>query len=135
MPAHSAFERDALSILVAEDNEANRRVLVTMLDELGLTADVVVNGAEAVARAKTRDYDVILMDVRMPVLDGLQAIAQIRALPSASRPAIFALTANVLPGEEARCVEAGMDGYLTKPLRLETLAAILQGVASKMRTT
>lgn len=118
--------RDALAILLAEDDDANRRVVQLMLEELGLKADVVTSGAEAVARARARPYDVILMDLQMPDMDGLEATRRIRAEQRGTPPRIVALTANVIRGEEDRCRAAGMDGYMTKPLRLATLAAVLR---------
>jgi signal transduction histidine kinase/CheY-like chemotaxis protein len=123
------FAGHPIPVLLVEDNAANRRVMQMMLEELGLEdVDGAVDGAEAVARARARDYDVILMDVQMPGVDGLEATRRIRAEPRRQRPTIIALTANVMQGEERRCREAGMDGYLAKPLRLETLAAALSAV-------
>ncbi|MEO8681709.1 MAG: ATP-binding protein, partial [Vicinamibacterales bacterium] len=134
LPEHIApFAPDSLAILLAEDNEANRRVLLLMLEELGLAADVVGDGIAAVERAAARDYDLILMDVRMPGLDGLEATRCIRANPSKHWPVIMALTANVMPGEEALCLDAGMDGYLSKPLRLDNLASLLQRLILRTR--
>jgi len=128
------FAPASLAILVADDNAANRRVLQLMLAELGLVADEVGNGADAVDRALTREYDVILMDIQMPILDGLEATRRIRAQLSRTRPRIVALTANVMPQEEARCREAGMDEYLPRPLRFDTLAAALQRLVPGPRT-
>lgn len=129
------FPAASLAILLAEDNEPNRRVMQLMLNELGLTADEVAGGGEAVERALAHPYDVILMDVQMPGLDGLEAARRIRAQSSGKRPLIIALTANVTLGEEARCLRAGMDRYLSKPIRLETLASIFRPlVATTTRT-
>jgi CheY-like chemotaxis protein/anti-sigma regulatory factor (Ser/Thr protein kinase) len=130
-PLAAPLPARALAILLVEDNRANRRVLQLMLEELGLHADEAENGTEAVARARTREYDLILMDLQMPGLDGLEATRQIRALEPRKRPVIVALTANAVRGEERRCREAGMDGYMPKPLRLDTLAAALSALAAE----
>ncbi len=114
-----------LKILLVDDDGPNRRVIRMMLEELGLEVDEVASGVEAIARARSHAYDVIFMDVRMPDVDGLEATRRIKTEASSSHPVVIALTANVMRGEEARCREAGMDGYLPKPLRLNTLAAVL----------
>jgi signal transduction histidine kinase/CheY-like chemotaxis protein len=129
--AAASFGHRALAILLVEDNAANRRVVQMMLEELGVEGvDEAVSGAEAVKRAGERDYDVILMDLQMPGLDGLEATRRIRAAAGRQRPVIIALTANAMQGEESRCREAGMDAYLAKPLRLERLAAALTGAVA-----
>jgi PAS domain S-box-containing protein len=125
------FAPGALHVLLVEDNDANRRIVRLMLEELGAAVDDVSNGYDAVARARSHRYDVILMDVRMPGLDGWAATRRIRAEQTEPAPVIIAVTANVLQGEEARCRAAGMDGYLPKPLRLETLAAVLSPLSSR----
>jgi CheY-like chemotaxis protein len=102
-----------------------------MLEELGFRVDQAASGADAVARARERQYDVILMDVQMPSLDGLEATRLIRAEQRGKPPHIIAVTANVMDGEEARCREAGMDGYLPKPIRFDALAAALRPLASR----
>jgi PAS domain S-box-containing protein len=123
------FHPDDLKILLVEDNDANRRVVRLMLAELGLEADEAPGGIAAVARARQCRYDVILMDVQMFDIDGLEATRRIRAEQRGKPPVILALTANVMESDEARCREAGMNGYLPKPLRLialeEALAALL----------
>ncbi|MEZ5591049.1 MAG: ATP-binding protein [Gammaproteobacteria bacterium] len=115
-------------VLLAEDSQANRQVMQHMLHRLGLTADVVVNGAEAVTAIATQDYDVILMDCQMPVLDGYTATRQIREAERnehrARRP-VIGVTAYALAGDRERCLAAGMDDYLTKPIRKAQLARIL----------
>ena len=112
-------------ILVAEDNPVNAMVLQHMLDTLGLSADHVGNGLEAVEAVQQVPYDLVLMDMLMPELDGLQATLRIRALPLPRQPHIAALTANALPEDRARCLEAGMDGFLSKPLKTEDLESYL----------
>ena len=120
-------------ILVAEDNPVNAMVLQHMLDTLGLSADQVGNGLEAVQAVQQVPYDLVLMDMLMPELDGLQATQRIRALPLPRQPHIAALTANAMPEDRARCLEAGMDGFLTKPLKTEDLESYLAAWASAGR--
>jgi PAS domain S-box-containing protein len=130
-PPGELFASDSLAVLLVEDNDANRRVVQLMLEDLGLKVDEAADGFQAIERARSRQYDVILMDVQMPGLDGLQAARRIRVEQRVKPPIILALTANVMEGDEAKCREAGMDGYLSKPLRLETLAAVLAPLASQ----
>jgi signal transduction histidine kinase/CheY-like chemotaxis protein len=124
-PVQPPFEAESLTILLVEDNDANRRVVYLMLAELGLEADEAASGLEAVERARHRHYDVILMDVQMPDIDGLEATRRIRAEQRDTPSIILALTANVMESDEARCREAGMNGYLSKPLRLNALETAL----------
>jgi len=124
-----AFDPSRLAVLVVEDNEPNRRVLRLMLNELGLRPDEASGGNAAIAAAAHRDYDVILMDVQMPDLDGLEATRRIRDQESTHRATIVALTANVLESDDARCRAAGMNGYLQKPLTLDALSAALDAAA------
>ena len=123
------FSADSLSILLVEDNAPNRCVVQMMLAELGLRADEASGGVEAVALARERDYDLILMDMQMPIVDGLEATRRIRAGQRTARPVILALTANVMSGDDERCRAAGMDGYLAKPLRMKALAEALAPLA------
>ena len=127
-----AFDGSRLAVLLVEDNESNRQVVALMLDELGLHADQAAGGYEAIDRAARRRYDVILMDVQMPDLDGLEAARRIRADEPDRHATIIALTANVLESDETRCRAAGMDGYLQKPLTLETLSFALRNAASPL---
>jgi CheY-like chemotaxis protein len=114
------------SILLVEDDDANRRIAYLMLTELGYQADVAATGAEALERARARPYDVVLMDLHMPGLDGLETARRLRAEFPGRRPSIIALTASALPQDEAWCRDAGMDGYVSKPLRLDALAQALK---------
>jgi CheY-like chemotaxis protein len=116
-----------LRILLAEDNPVNRKVALAMMERLGYQADVAVNGQEAVEASKARAYDVILMDVQMPVLDGLEATRRIHAQAPEKHPFIVAMTAGALPGDKEKCLAAGMDYYIAKPIRLEALAEVLGG--------
>ena len=114
-----------LRILLAEDNPMNQKVALRLLRNLGLAADVAADGLDAVAATARESYDVIFMDVQMPDLDGLEATRRIRAAAPPTRPWIIAMTANAMEGDREACLAAGMDDYLTKPIRPETLAAAL----------
>ena len=116
-----------LSVLIAEDNPINQEVARAMLTRRGHDVDVVENGRLAVEAAIRKDYDVILMDIQMPELDGLDATMEIRKRRPAGRPRIVALTANVLPGERERCLANGMDAYLAKPFAARDLFEVLEG--------
>jgi CheY-like chemotaxis protein len=126
-PPQTAALRDA-QILVAEDDPVSQLLARELLSRHGALVTLVTTGTEAVAAAAEGDFDLLLMDVRMPEMDGLTACRQIRALPNGKLPIklpIIALTANALAGERERCLAAGMDGYLTKPLEPESLYAEL----------
>lgn len=113
-------------ILLAEDNPVNQKVAIRMLERLGMSADVVADGAKAVEAAREQDYDIILMDVQMPVVDGLEATRRIRKDRAARRgPRIVAMTANATAQDRAACLDAGMDAYLAKPVRVEDLRRVL----------
>ena len=112
-----------LSILLAEDNPVNQEVALLMLHRLGHRADVASNGLEVLEALSRRKYDVILMDVQMPIMDGLQAARQVRQrYRGQTHPRIIAITAHA---DRAHCLEAGMDDYLTKPIHKEALATAL----------
>jgi signal transduction histidine kinase/CheY-like chemotaxis protein len=111
-----------LRILLAEDSRINQRVTLLTLEKLGYHAAVAANGLEVLEALSQQTYDLILMDVQMPEMDGIEATRAIRALwPAERQPRIVALTANVLAGSENQYVAAGMDGYISKPVRLEEL--------------
>jgi signal transduction histidine kinase/CheY-like chemotaxis protein/HPt (histidine-containing phosphotransfer) domain-containing protein len=117
--------RSGLQILLAEDNEVNQQLALLLLERLGYRADVASNGVEAIAALRARRYDIVLMDVEMPELDGLETSRRIHAEWRDRRPWIIAMTANALQGDREQCLEAGMDDYLSKPIRSEELAATL----------
>jgi CheY-like chemotaxis protein/anti-sigma regulatory factor (Ser/Thr protein kinase) len=116
-----------LRILLAEDNVVNQRMAQLLLERLSQAADVVSNGLEAVNAATQLPYDLILMDVLMPEMDGLDATREIRKrLPIERQPRIVAMTANALSGDRERCLAAGMDDYISKPVQLEELAKVMR---------
>ena len=115
----------SLKVLVAEDNLVNQQVVLLQLKKLGLTADVVPNGAEAVSAVRKKSYDIILMDCQMPDMDGYEASRLIREEPTNDRIKIIAMTANAMQGDREKCFAAGMNDYMTKPLRLQDLRAAL----------
>ncbi len=120
-----------LRILVAEDSISNQQVIKAMLERLGHSVDVVANGQEALETVQHIVYDLVLMDMQMPEMDGLEATRQIRALDvPAARVRIIAMTANALPRDEQRCLEAGMNDFLTKPvIRSDLISTINRTIA------
>ncbi|WP_165797511.1 response regulator [Solimonas fluminis] len=124
--------RTPLRILLAEDNAINRQVGTRMLESLGYQADVVENGVEAVAALQRQHYDLVLMDVHMPEMDGLEATRRIRALQQRAQPRIFAMTASALDHERQACLDAGMDRHLAKPFRRRELESMLHEVAASV---
>ena len=115
-----------LRVLVAEDNEVNQKVVSRMLERLGHHVEVAVNGREAFERARAGTFDIVLMDCQMPEMDGWEATARIRAaFAGRRRIPILALTANASDADRQRCLDAGMDAHLSKPLKLERLAEAL----------
>jgi PAS domain S-box-containing protein len=111
-----------LEILLVEDNTVNQKVATRLLDRLGYRADTVGNGLEALVALSARHYDLILMDVQMPEMDGFEATRTIRhRLPPERQPKIIAVTANALKGDRKRCLDSGMNDYITKPIRLDEI--------------
>ncbi|TXI22525.1 MAG: response regulator, partial [Roseateles sp.] len=113
--------RHPLRILLAEDNVVNQKLALRLLQQMGYRADLASNGLEAVESVQRQTYDLVLMDVQMPEMDGLEASRRIAAL--GLRPRIVAMTANAMQGDREVCLAAGMDDYLTKPIRVDELAA------------
>lgn len=112
-------------ILIVEDYFVNQEVIRDLLQLMEVESDLAENGKEAVENFSKKPYDAILMDVQMPVMDGFQATKDIRKLEGSKRHLIIALTANALTGDREKCLEAGMDDYLTKPIEAEKLEKIL----------
>ncbi|MBL6763635.1 MAG: response regulator [Verrucomicrobiae bacterium] len=135
-PALAGTARKPLRILVAEDNPTNQKLALLTLRKMGYRADVVANGLESVAAVLEREYDVVLMDIQMPEMDGLTATIEIRKLQQNGRLAsggalkIFAMTANAMTGDRERCLEAGMDDYISKPVRARALQQLLDGISA-----
>jgi CheY-like chemotaxis protein len=136
---HSISERHAAMrgrrILLADDNPLNRRLATIILERAGHQVDVVADGRAALEAVQARGctpYDLVLMDVRMPVMDGLEATARIRALsePTLARTPVVAVTANAMCGDDEVCLAAGMDGHVAKPI---TVASLLEAVGRHAR--
>jgi CheY-like chemotaxis protein len=124
--------RHPLRILLAEDNVVNQKLALRILQQMGYRADLASNGIEAVESLRRQDYDVVLMDVQMPEMDGLDAAREICAQWSKQeRPRIIAMTANAMQGDREMCMAAGMDDYLTKPIRVERLVEALNQVPTR----
>jgi len=122
-------------VLIVDDNLVNQRLAAAQLRKLGFTSDVVGDGSAALEALELRSYDSVLMDCQMPVMDGFEATAEIRRREAGGRRSfIVALTANAMTGDEERCLAAGMDAYVSKPLRIESLRLVLERVQTVART-
>lgn len=113
-------------ILLAENNESNCKVTTLMLKRLGYRADAVTNGKEVLMALEHQPYDIVLMNLRMPEVDGFEATRMIRErCPATAQPTIIALTAYILPNSKEKCLEAGMNDFMAKPVKINDLAAML----------
>ena len=124
--------RHALRILLAEDNAVNQKLALRLLQQMGYRADLASNGIEAIECVARQTYDVVLMDVQMPEMDGIEASRRITTRwPAGRRPRIVAMTANAMQGDREMCLAAGMDDYLSKPIRLDELVEALMCVPTR----
>ena len=129
-PVHATIDqemaaRHPLRILLAEDNIVNQKLALRLLQQMGYNADLASNGIEAVESVARQVYDVVLMDIQMPEMDGLEATRRIVASWPNDRPRIIAMTANAMQGDREMCLAAGMDDYVTKPIRVESMIEAL----------
>jgi two-component system, sensor histidine kinase and response regulator len=130
----------SLRVLLAEDNAVNQRLAVRLLEKRGHQVEVVANGREALAAWEKGSYDLVLMDVQMPGMDGLEATMALREKErekgGGPRQQVIALTAYAMKGDRERCLAAGMDGYLSKPIRSQELDRLLATLtADRLRAT
>jgi signal transduction histidine kinase/DNA-binding response OmpR family regulator len=123
--------RHPLRILLAEDNLVNQKLALRLLSQMGYRPDVAANGIEAVEAVQRQSYDVVLMDVQMPEMDGLEATREIVRRNGAAKPRIVAMTANAMQGDREACLAAGMDHYITKPIRVDALVGALAHTRSR----
>jgi CheY-like chemotaxis protein len=122
---HNFAEKYPLKFLVAEDNLINQKLILHILNRLGYTPDIANNGIEAIEAVEQNTYDIILMDVQMPEMDGLEATELIRR-QNIKQPVIIALTANTMQGDQEECLKVGMNDYISKPVKLEKLVSLLE---------
>ncbi|HEY0054918.1 MAG TPA: response regulator, partial [Pedobacter sp.] len=118
-------KENPLKILIAEDDAMNQKMVIKVLNKLGYEPKMTSNGNEVLEEVSLNNYDVILMDVQMPEMDGLEATKMIRLCLSV-QPTIIAMTANTLQGDRDMCIRAGMDDYISKPVKLEELVNVLE---------
>jgi CheY-like chemotaxis protein len=124
-------DQHPLRILLAEDNVVNQKLALRLLEQMGYRADLASNGIEAVESLERQSYDVILMDVQMPELDGLEATRIIRKLTRTLQPHIIAMTANAMEGDREMCIAAGMNDYISKPIHIHELVNALMRAERK----
>ncbi|HYC86740.1 MAG TPA: response regulator, partial [Chryseosolibacter sp.] len=122
-----------LSILIAEDNIVNIKLAQRVLSKLGYGNDIAMNGVEALQAIANKNYDVVLMDVQMPEMDGLEATRAIRKM-NGQQPVVIAMTANAMQGDKEICLDAGMNDYITKPLNLEDLIGIMRKWSDQLKS-
>src|SRR5581483_11592577 len=123
-------------LLLAEDNPINQKLAVRLLEKRGHTVDVAGNGKEALAALERQPYDLVLMDLQMPEMGGMEATAAIRAAEAGTgrHQPIVAMTAHAMKGDRERCLDAGMDGYLSKPIRADELCSTVENTVKALST-
>ncbi|HSD56748.1 MAG TPA: response regulator, partial [Methanotrichaceae archaeon] len=121
-----SVSQNSLRILLAEDNVSSQKVALKMLEKLGYRADLAANGVEVLEAVKRQPYDLVLMDIKMPEMNGLEAARAIRSMSGILQPKIIAITAYALAGDREKCLEAGMDGYIPKPVQIGDLKTTLE---------
>ncbi len=124
-------EKYPLDILLVEDNPVNQKLALAMLKKQGYDADLAINGLEAVEALEYSNYDLILMDMQMPVMDGVEATKKIRELYSDNKVTIVAITANVFPEDKEKCLNAGMNYFMKKPISIRELQGIISNISTK----
>lgn len=128
------YQKFPFSILVAEDDAINQQLAIRLLSKLGYTADIASNGKEALDMVSERNYDIILMDVLMPEMDGFEATKMIRLCLDV-QPIIIAVTASAMSGDKDKCLEVGMDDYICKPIIIEELALLFEKWGKEKKAT
>jgi CheY-like chemotaxis protein len=121
-----------LHILIAEDNPVNQKLAERVLHKLGYEPTVAVNGVDALDKINHNHFDLVLMDVQMPEMDGLEATRNIRLQQNKFQPIIIAMTANAMQGDREACIVAGMNDYISKPIKLEELVFLLEKWAKQL---
>jgi CheY-like chemotaxis protein len=119
-----------LNVLIAEDSLVNQKLAVAMLNKMGHETTIANNGKEALEWLGSTEFDVVLMDIQMPVMDGLEAAVLLRSQPGKRDLPIIALTANAMRGDREACLAVGMDSYLSKPIRYQDLSDMIVQVTS-----
>ncbi len=120
-------KRQPLRILIAEDNLLNQKLTISLLNLMGYLVDAVANGKEVLEILKEKDYDIILMDVQMPEMDGIEATEKIiETISIVKQPKVIALTANAMSGDRENCLRAGMVDYMAKPVKLKELQKMIE---------
>jgi CheY-like chemotaxis protein len=119
-------ERAPVKILVVDDNSLQQKLMTVILRKLGFNPDVAQNGKEAVLALERESYDIIFMDICMPVMNGWQATKEIKRKRPDKAPFIIAASSNTEPDDKKRCLEAGMDSFIPKPIQFEQVRAVLQ---------
>jgi len=127
-----------LNVLLAEDNPVNQKLATRLLQKMGHSVTVVENGRQALAALEKNEFDVILMDIQMPEMDGLETTAEIREREKSqdgTHIPILAMTAHAMAGDRERCLEAGMDGYVSKPVNVQELVEAMENLPTRSQSS